>query len=399
MRTNYAIEPPSRQELQDSEIFESDHLHGKDLHIGLITPDLSMRHGWAQYSLSLVKSLHKAGVRITVVSAWNSSILEDVDIHPILPALVRREKGFRLKQLAQISNVRRLLRDCDVIHVLAEPYALLGAAVAGKRPLLITGHGSFVRMAEHERWPFSVFYRRAFMQSTMVCVSHYTAKVAQQALSGLRTVVVNNGVDAARFASIEHSQNTHEPMLLAVGAVKGRKGQLELVRAMPKVLEKFPDAACMIVGSLDNEPDYVRQVQDMIAAKSLGNQVHLIGRVPEETLLDYYRRADVFVMPSMNDGWKFEGYGLVHLEASAAGLPVIGTTDCGAEDAIDDGVTGLLVSQSQVAEELPAAIIRLLGDPELAARMGAAGRLKAQQRTWDVVAGEMLAVYNQAVQN
>ncbi len=368
-----------------------------DLHIGIIAPDLTMKHGWAQYSSSLVKALDKADVRLTVVAARNSPLLEGVEVHPILPAIVPRERGFTVKSLMQTPRVSQLLRDCDLIHVLAEPYALLGAAVVGKRPLLITGHGSYVRIAEHERWPFSKLYRRAFLRSTLLCVSHYTAKVAQQALPDVRTVIVNNGVDAARFAHVENASNSNKPMLLAVGAVKGRKGQLELVRAMPKVLERFPHVDCTIIGSLTNEPDYVRCVQEMIETLDLGEHVHLLGHVPEEILLDTYRRANVFVLPSMNDGWKFEGYGLVHLEASAAGLPVIGTRDCGAEDAIDNEVTGLLVSQTQIATELPQAIIRLLEDDTLAAKMGAAGRLKAQQQTWDTVAGEMVGVYNEVV--
>ena len=86
------------------------------LHVGLIAPDLTMKHGWGQYSLSLIKALDKAGGRITVVAARNSPLIEGVEIHPILPVLVRREKGFRLKQLAQLPNVGSLLRDCDVIH-------------------------------------------------------------------------------------------------------------------------------------------------------------------------------------------------------------------------------------------------------------------------------------------
>ncbi len=367
------------------------------LHIGLIAPDLTMKHGWAQYSLSLINALHKAGVRLTVVAAKNSPSLEGVEVHPILPAIVPRERGFTVKTLMQIPRVRHLLHNCDVIHVLAEPYAILGAAVAGKRPLLITGHGSYVHIAENERWPFNMLYRRAFLQSTLVCVSHYTLKVAQQVLPGIQTVVVNNGVDAARFAHIENASNLNEPMLLAVGALKRRKGQLELVRAMPQVLEQMPNTQCIIIGSLTNEKDYVQQVQALIATQNLGEHVHLLGHVSEETLLDYYRQANIFVLPSMNDGWKFEGYGLVHLEASAAGLPVIGTTDCGAEDAIDDEVTGLLVPQAKVAEKLPEAIIRLLHDPALAAKMGAAGRLKAQRQTWDAVAREMVGVYNHTI--
>lgn len=370
-----------------------------DLHIGLIAPDLTMKHGWAQYSLSLIKALHQAGVRMTIVSARNSPPPDGIDLHPILPVIVPRERAFTVKTLLQVPSVRRLLQDCDVIHALAEPYALLGAAVAGQRPLIVTGHGSYVRIAEHERWPLSTFYRRALLRSTLVCVSHYTATAARDLMPQVRTQVVNNGVDAARFAHLDQAGTPRDPaLILAVGALKRRKGQLELVRAMPAVLERFPDARCVLIGSLTNEPDYVQHIKDLIAAQNLSQQVQLTGHVPDETLLDYYRRASVFVLPSMNDGWKFEGYGLVHLEASATGLPVIGTRDCGAEDAIDHEQTGLLVSQTHIATELPAAIMRVLADPILAARMGAAGRTKAQGRTWAVVAAEMLAVYNQVVE-
>ncbi len=354
-----------------------------------------MKHGWAQYSLSLIRALNKAGVRMTIVAARNSPPLEGI-VHQILPAVVPRERGFMLQLMAQTIKTRRLLRDCDVIHVLVEPYVPLGAWIAGKRPLLVTGHGSYVQMAEHERWPFNGLYRQSFQRSTLVCVSHYTAKVAQSALPGVRTVVVNNGVDAARFADIIPAPD-NPPMLLAVGAVKSRKGQLELVHAMPKVLQQFPDARCVIIGNLTSDREYAQQVQETVKALKLSEHVLLLGHVPEETLLDYYRRATVFVLPSINQGWKFEGYGLVHLEASAVGLPVIGTTDCGAEDAIDDGVTGLLVPQADVGKKLPEAIIRLLRHPVLAKQMGVAGREKARRQTWDTVAGEMLAVYNQAV--
>lgn len=207
-----------------------------NLHIGLLAPDLTMKHGWAQYSLSLIQALRRAGVRMTVAAANNSPSLADVDVHPILPSLVPRERAFTVKMMAQVPAVRRLLAGCDVVHALVEPYAPLAAWATGPRPLIVTGHGSYVRMAEHERWPFNALYRRAFLQSTLVCVSHYTAKVAQAALPGVRTVVVNNGVDASRFARIEHTPE-NPPFVLAVGAVKPRKGQLELVKAMPKVLE------------------------------------------------------------------------------------------------------------------------------------------------------------------
>ncbi len=166
---------------------------------------------------------------------------------------------------------------------------------------------------------------------------------------------------------------------------------------MAAVRQRVPDAQCVIIGSLDMGPDYVGRVRAAITTLGLQNCVHLMGRVPDETLLGWYGAADVFVLPSINSEWKFEGYGLVHMEASAAGLPVIGTRDCGAEDAIDDGVTGLLVPQIGIAEALLQAIVALLSDSERARRMGEAGRAKAQNQTWDHVAQQMIALYEAAL--
>jgi phosphatidylinositol alpha-1,6-mannosyltransferase len=140
----------------------------------------------------------------------------------------------------------------------------------------------------------------------------------------------------------------------------------------------------------------VEQVREAITRYSLNDCISLLGHVPENVMMDWYRRADVFALPSMNEGGKFEGYGLVYLEASAAGLPVIGTTDNGAEDAIDDGLTGFLIPQSEVAARLPGAILTILRDPALAARMGAAGRIKAAGQTWEHVAARMLLLYTSA---
>jgi len=103
----------------------------------------------------------------------------------------------------------------------------------------------------------------------------------------------------------------------------------------------------------------------------------------------------VFALPSINIGGRFEGFGLVYLEAGAAGLPVIGTLGCGAEEAIVDGETGFLVPQYDV-EALAGAIIRLLTDADLRARMGAAGRARAAAFSWTNVAAQVRAVYESA---
>lgn len=360
------------------------------LHAGFLAADLTHRHGWAHYCLSMVEALKRAGARVTVVAARNSPLLDGVDVLPILPSLDPLEGGMISGMLKALPQVRAALRGCDIIHAAVEPYAPLGAVVAGRRPLVVTGHGSYVLVPKTRGFPAGSLYAWAYRRARMVCVSRYTAQVLEAALPGVRATVINNGVDFARFEGVQHLGGGG---ILCVGAVKGRKGQLDLVRAMAQV----PDTRCTIVGALDNEPEYVTQIRDEIAQLGLGDRVRLAGRVSDAELMRYYAEADVYALVSRSAGWKFEGYGLSLLEAGAAGLPVIGTTGGGAADAVIDGVTGLLVGQDDLERGLPDAINRLLNDKVLAAQMGAAGREHARGQTWDRAAEQMIALYNQAV--
>lgn len=363
------------------------------LHLGLVAPDLTMRHGWGAYSLNLIQALRDAGVSMTVVSARNSPSLPGVTQHRVLPNVVPRARLFLPRLLAAIPAAHAALKDCTVIHALAEPYAPLGAVVAGPRPFFITGHGSYVRYDRAFRPP--ALYAWAFRRAVLICVSRYTAQVAESVLPGLRMVVINNGVQARRFIVLPPANVVKNgPVVLTVGALKARKGTLELVRAIAQVIQSAPDTECVIIGSLEHDRPYVARVRAEIARLGLTDRVRLLGQVPEETLLGWYAAADVFTMPSLNSGWRFEGFGLTLLEASAAGLPVIGTRGNGSEDAVDDGKTGFLVSQTDLSNELADAILTLLADPALAASMGAAGRLKASRQSWSHVGKQMLALYH-----
>lgn len=364
------------------------------MRVGLLTADLTHAHGWAHYSLSLLLALRDAGANVTVIAARNSPDVDGVTVHQLLPALVPAERGLLLAQAQAVPAVRAALRGCHVVHAAVEPFAPAAAWSAGGRPLLVTAHGSYVGLLAGRRWPAGALYRRALRQATLVCVSQFTAQNVAAALLGARTTVIPNGIDPARFHHLPPlAAPKHGPTVLAVGAVKPRKGTLELVRALAVVRQTIPDAQGVIIGTLDAEPGYAAQVRAEIAALGLADSVHLLGHLPERELLAWYGAADVFALPALNVGGRFEGFGLAYLEASAAGLPVIGTTGCGAEDAVVDGVTGLLVPQSQVTDALPGAIIALLSDPARAAQMGAAGRQRARAQTWTRAAQQVLALY------
>jgi phosphatidyl-myo-inositol dimannoside synthase len=366
----------------------------KTLHIGLLAPDLSHAHGWAAAALSTIEALARAGVQMTVVAARNSPDVRGLTLHKLLPNITPMESLLPLRQWLTLRTIQPRLGECDLIHALVEPYAPLARWLSGGQPYVVTGHGTYVQLGQLTRWPFSQIYRQALGGAQLACVSQYTAQVAARALPGVKTRVIPNGVNAGKFLALpDRRAEAHAPTVLAVGAVKARKGTLHLVRAMAQVRETLPDVQCWIMGRASGA--YADQVREAIERLGLQDSVLLKGFVTEAELLEAYSRADVFCVPSMNEGPRFEGFGLVYLEASAAGLPVIGTTATGATDAIDDGVTGLLVPQAQLETELAPALVKLLTDDALRRQMGAAGRLKAAGQTWDVTAAQLIALYNQ----
>ncbi|MCL4247016.1 MAG: glycosyltransferase family 4 protein [Anaerolineae bacterium] len=360
------------------------------MHVGILAPDLNATHGWGAYSLGLLDALRRSGVALSIVSARNSPPRDDLPHQRSLPTVTPFAAQFLPRLAVAYPVARAALAGCDLVHVLAEPYAPLGGWLAGARPLITTGHGTYVRMGERS-FLSGWLYRRAFRRGLLICVSHYTESVARAALPGLRTAVVLNGVDVDRYADIER-RPAADPLILTVGAVKARKGTLLLVRALAEVRKQIPRARLVIAGALDAEGAYVAAVRQEIDARGLQDAVSLPGRIPDAELRRCYAEAHVFALASQNVGSKFEGYGLALIEASAAGLPVVGSRDCGAEDAVDDDVTGLLVPQGDVAA-LAGVLTRLLQDRDLAASMGSAGRRKALAQTWDAAAAQYMAQY------
>ena len=362
------------------------------MRIGLLTAELSRDHGWATYSLNLVEALQARDIDLRLICARNSPP-SDIESHALLPTVSPPDRFSLARSLLVLPRLRRLLQDCDIIHATAEPYAILAAALAGKRPLFITAHGSYVNLPRIRTFPVGAMYRRAMQRAQLICVSRHTAQVARELMPGAVTYVVNNGVDAARFMQPTRTVDKRAPTVLALGGVKPRKGTLQLVEAMAVVRQTLPAAQCLIIGERGQGGAYGQALRQRIAALDLSDCVRLLGFVDDELMRAWLAAADVVALPAMNDGYYFEGFGLALLEAGASGAAVVGTDNCGVADAIVAGETGLVVSQANVAEELPRALLDLLRDPARAARMGEKGRIHAQTQTWDAVAAKVIALY------
>jgi len=204
-----------------------------------------------------------------------------------------------------------------------------------------------------------------------------------------RFTVIHHGVDVSRTGgdTAQRREAGTRP-ILTVGRLVPQKGFAELIRAISLVRKQIADVRLAIVGT---GPERER-LSVLIRSLGLDGYVSLPGGMPHDRLLDLYREADVFCMISQD-----EGFGMVYLEAMARGVPVVGSQGEGIADIIRDGENGLLVPPRN-AEAAAEALIHLLTDSDLRARIGEAGRQTAAGLTWAKNAQEHIALYRDVIQ-
>jgi len=178
------------------------------------------------------------------------------------------------------------------------------------------------------------------------------------------------------------------PVVVCVSRLVWRKGQDTLIQAWPRVLAEVSDAVLLLVGDGPAGPALRRQAGQL----GLGDAVRFTGPVPWPELPSYYDAADVFAMPcrTRRRGLDVEGLGIVYLEASATGLPVVGGDSGGAPDAILDGESGYVVPSSAGAAGVAGRVIELLADPAGARAMGEKGLAWVDREwRWEVAAARL----------
>jgi phosphatidylinositol alpha-1,6-mannosyltransferase len=176
------------------------------------------------------------------------------------------------------------------------------------------------------------------------------------------------------------------PLVVCVSRLVARKGQDVLILAMERIRRRVPGATLLIVGG----GPYLSTLERLAAGAPAGSVV-FSGQVSEEDLPRYYAAGDVFAMPcrTRRGGMDVEGLGIVYLEASAVGLPVIAGNSGGAPDAVRDGETGFVVDGGD-EREVAARLVELLLDKALCARLGRAGRAWVEKEwPWEVVADRL----------
>ncbi|MFE5602893.1 glycosyltransferase family 4 protein [Streptomyces coelicoflavus] len=283
----------------------------------------------------------------------------------------------------------------------AAPLGLMAPALrrAGAERLVATTHGHEAGWAQ---LPAARQLLRRIGESTdtITYLGEYTRSRIAGALTpaaAARMVQLPPGVDEKTFHPASGGDEvrarlglTDRPVVVCVSRLVPRKGQDTLIRALPRILAAEPDAVLLIVGGGPYEKDLRR----LAAETGVAASVHFTGPVPWSELPAHYGAGDVFAMPcrTRRGGLDVEGLGIVYLEASATGLPVVAGDSGGAPDAVLDGETGWVV-HGEDPNESADRITTLLADPELRRRMGERGRSWVEEKwRWDLLAEHLKAL-------
>jgi phosphatidyl-myo-inositol dimannoside synthase len=294
----------------------------------------------------------------------------------------------RLKIVSWLIRERRRLRHAIVYVPEPGPMLALMALLPVRsflpRRLVLTFHGSEILRFHADpvtRWLARRLIRHAFRISTL---THYTKNLlCERFPEAAAKTFLTPGALRADFAVKDHAgaaSATGKIVVLTVGRLHPRKGQLLALQALQALPAGLAARIEYWIAGSAAKPAYERLLRETAARPGL--TVRFLGNLSDEELDRVYAGADIFALTSIDHGHSVEGFGLVYLEASAHGLPVVAHRVGGVAEAVVDGETGFLVSPHHPSE-LTTAFARLINDTALRERMGDAGREWAHRNTWN----------------
>jgi phosphatidyl-myo-inositol dimannoside synthase len=282
------------------------------------------------------------------------------------------------------------IRQIHCMKVLPEALAARCAGWWSGIPYLLYAHGEEIQMRFTSRklsWLIPFLYRGA---AAIIANSRHTKNLLEEiGVRSERIHIIHPGVDAAAFSATaaemfavkqRHSLGA-APILLTIGRLQRRKGQDMVIRALPLIRKRFPDVKYLIVGSGEELETLKRIAKDA----GVDDAVIFVGSIADNERAAYYAAADVFLMPNRQVGVDIEGFGIVFLEAGAAGKPVIGGQSGGTGDAIEHGLTGIQVDGESL-NTIVDAVVELLENPEKSRAMGIFAKQRVQRAfSWDSI--------------
>ncbi|ETK36260.1 glycosyltransferase family 4 protein [Microbispora sp. ATCC PTA-5024] len=356
----------------------------------IVTNDFPPRPGGIQAFVHGLASRRPPGSVVVYAPRWRGC--EDFDTRQPYE-VVRHHSSLMLPTRSVARTAAGLVEDgATVVFGAAAPLGLLAPALrrAGATRVVMLTHGheaSWARLPGARR----LLRRIGEGADVVTYLGEYTRRRLAPVVPARKLVRLAPGVDTATFRPGAGGERIRaslglgdRPVAVCVSRLVPRKGQDVLIRAWPLVLRRVPDAVLLLVGGGPSR----RALERAAARHGVARSVVFTGSVPWAALPAHYDAGDVFAMPcrSRLAGIDVEGLGIVYLEASATGLPVVAGSSGGAPDAVRPGETGLVVDGAS-RDDVAAALAGLLADPARARAMGERGRAWIEEEwRWDRVA-------------
>ena len=357
--------------------------------------------GIGTYASEIARAATELGAEVTAVAPDYGQDCRGAD--SLLPYAVRRYRGgvHAMRQLpAKIALTRG--------HVAAEPYDIVHAAdwpffipVALSRRLtkgriVMTVHGTEINEVQTPLKRMAIRAARVFAPGTLIAAnSDYTRDLFQSRFPSQcqRVRAIPLGVSDFWFADRKAAMETRRSygidagriVMVTVARLTRRKGHLLTLQALAQVPSEIRRQITWLIIGPDGEPDYVAELRT--ATKTADCDIRFLGGMPSPDIRDIYGASDFFCLTGVPEAsGRVEGFGLVYLEAGAAGLPSLAADIGGVSDAVADGEAGLLVRP--VADEISRAIAKLAGNGDLRRSLATGALANAWRLSWRRCAAE-----------
>jgi phosphatidylinositol alpha-1,6-mannosyltransferase len=349
--------------------------------------------GIGNHAFNLAVQLSNNGYDVTVITdnrSLNGEIEIEFDVKQKFNIVrVKRHKLLIYTYFNRVIHFLKCVKNIKPSFVLA----------SGKSPLWLVGfspnklgfkkaaiiHGSEVNLKSF--LPRKMVDYSLMKFDDIIAVSNYTKSLVNHLRLKNITVIPNGVAIKDSTDEIYINSTIGSPMLITVGSITRRKGQHNVIKALPKLIKEYPSIHYHIIGI----PTEKKNIFDLVHSLSLNEYVTVHGEVSQEKLISILKCSDVFVMLSEQTmTGDLEGFGIALLEANFFGIPTIGSKKCGIEDAIDNYKSGILINHDN-SLEFKEALVEIMYNKKRY-RENAVSWAKAH--SWDNIIGKYLKVLN-----
>lgn len=373
------------------------------MRIALLSSTINITNGYGNITYEYCSALHRKGIEFTLfLPQKEKSLVASMNL-PFKTQCILPKYLFRFYQDPLLTHFRTIIdvSAFDLVHSLyAFPYCIIGLRSARKykKPFMMGEQGTY-GVVPLFFWPEKCFLKWCYRSAKRIVVpSDFTRrKILDSAQEEYSINIIHNGVNFERFqAKVDTAalkkKYEGKTVLLTVGGLKERKGHDLVVQALAKAIQSHPQLHYVMVGSGHTREPLMAMAQQL----GIADHIEFVGSRKGEELVAYFQVSDIYIHTPKVIGNQFEGFGIVYLEASVCGKPIIAADAGGIRDAVMDGETGLIVPDGDV-DAIAASMTRLCDDSSLASKMGAAGKEYARTHDWRYIVDQFLSHYTQLV--